>query len=87
MESNQLAIPFDVRVLQENILKKIIQKIWKLTKKVIRRNVDIIFSLLVIIFLIPMTLIVKMVYMSRGDFDRIFVTEECFGKRGKFLKQ
>ena len=50
MEPNQLAIPFDVRVLQENILKKIIQKIWKLTKKVIRRSVDIIFSLLVIIF-------------------------------------
>lgn len=50
MEPNQLAIPFDVRVLQENILKKIIQKIWKLTKKFIRRSVDIIFSLLVIIF-------------------------------------
>ena len=62
MEPNQLAIPFDVRVLHENILKKIIQKIWKLTKKVIRRSVDIIFSLLVIIFLIPMTLIVKMYY-------------------------
>lgn len=86
MEPNQLAIPFDVRVLQENILKKIIQKIWKLTKKVIRRSVDIIFSLLIIIFLIPMTLIVKMVYMSRGDFDRIFVTEECFGKKGKVFK-
>lgn len=86
MEPNQLAIPFDVRVLQENILKKIIQKIWKLMKKFIRRSVDIIFSLLVIIFLIPMTLIVKMVYMSRGDFDRIFVTEECFGKKGKVFK-
>ena len=86
MEPNQLAIPFDVRVLHENILKKIIQKIWKLTKKVIRRSVDIIFSLLVIIFLIPMTLIVKMVYMSRGDFDRVFVTEECFGKKGKVFK-
>ena len=33
-----------------------------------------------------MTLIVKMVYMSRGDFDRVFVTEECFGKKGKVFK-
>ncbi len=73
MEPNQLAIPFDVRVLHENIFKKIIQKICKLTKKAIIRSVDIIFSLLVIIFLIPMTFVVKMVYMSRGDFDRIFV--------------
>lgn len=86
MEHNQLTIPFDINGLHENFLKRMVQKIWSLDKKIIRRMADVVFALAVIIFLIPMSLMVKMIYISRGDFERIFVTEECFGKHGKTFK-
>lgn len=86
MEQNQLAIPFDINGLHENFLKKMVQKIWSFDKKIIRRTADVVFALAVIIFLIPMSLMVKMIYISRGDFEKIFVTEECFGKYGKTFK-
>ena len=49
----------------------------------IKRIFDIVLSLLGIIFLIPVTLIVKISYMLHGDFKSIFYKHTRIGKNGK----
>lgn len=52
----------------------------------IKRLFDIIFSLIGIIFLIPISIIVKISYMITGDFSSIFFTQDRIGKNGKTFK-
>lgn len=49
----------------------------------VKRIFDIIGSLLGLIFLIPITLIVKISYMLTGDFKSVFFTQKRIGKNGK----
>ena len=51
-----------------------------------KRLFDIIFGLIGLVFLIPITVIVKVAYMCTGDFHRIFYTQERVGYKGKHFK-
>ena len=50
---------------------------------VFKRLFDILIGLLGIIFLIPLTIIVKVAYILSGDFHSIFYTHKRIGKHGK----
>lgn len=52
----------------------------------IKRLFDIIFSLIGIIFLIPISIIVKISYLISGDFSSIFFIQDRIGKNGKPFK-
>ena len=51
-----------------------------------KRLFDIIFGLIGLVFLIPITVIVKIAYMCTGDFHRIFYMQERVGYKGKHFK-
>ena len=51
-----------------------------------KRFIDIVFGFLGIIFLIPLTIIVKLIYILTGDFHSIFFTQERIGKNGELFK-
>ncbi len=86
MNHDEIAIPFDVRDLHENIVKRVIEKCINMTKKSVKRLLDIVFSIIVLILLVPMSLMIKLAYMLKGDFKSIFTTQESFGKNGKVFK-
>ena len=86
MNHDEIAIPFDVRDLHENIVKRVIEKCINMTKKSVKRLLDIAFSIIVLILLVPMSLMIKLAYMLKGDFKSIFTTQESFGKNGKVFK-
>ena len=52
----------------------------------IKRIFDIICALIGMIFLIPITLIIKLCYMFSGDFKSIIYSHERIGKNGKTFK-
>ncbi len=52
----------------------------------VKRLSDIIISLVGLVFLIPLTFIIKLVYICTGDFHSIFYTQERIGKNGKPFK-
>ena len=86
MNHDEIAIPFDVRDLNENIVKKVIEKCIALSKKTVKRTFDILFAIIVFVLLVPISLIIKLAYMLKGDFKSIFTISECFGKKGKVFK-
>lgn len=86
MNHDEIAIPFDVRDLHGNILKRVIEKCINISKKVTKRFFDIIFSVTVLILLVPISFMIKFAYMLKGDFKSIFTTQESFGKNGKVFK-
>ena len=53
---------------------------------IIKRLFDIICGLIGLIVLIPVTLIVKMIYICNKDFAPIFFTQNRIGKNGKEFK-
>ena len=52
----------------------------------VKRLFDIVFGLIGLVLLIPVTLVVKIAYMCTGDFHRIFFVQERIGKNGKIFK-
>ncbi len=52
----------------------------------IKRLFDIICSLVGIIFLIPLTIVIKIAYICTGDFNSIFFRQVRLGKNGKIIK-
>lgn len=52
----------------------------------VKRLSDIIISLVGLVFLIPLTFIIKLVYICTGDFHSVFYTQERIGKNGKPFK-
>ncbi len=52
----------------------------------VKRLSDIIIGLIGAIFLIPLTVIIKLAYVCTGDFYPIFYTQERIGKKGKAFK-
>ena len=48
-----------------------------------KRFFDIIFSLFGIVLLIPLTIVIKIIYVLSGDFKSIFYYHERIGKNGK----
>lgn len=53
---------------------------------VVKRLFDIVFSLVGLILLAPLTLIIKLVYCFTGDFHSIFYKQVRVGKNGKRFK-
>ena len=53
---------------------------------ILKRILDIIFGLIGIILLIPITIIVKIAYLFQGDFYSIFYSQARIGKNGKLFK-
>ena len=49
----------------------------------IKRFFDIIISLIGILLLIPLTIVIKIIYILSGDFKSIFYNHERIGKKGK----
>ena len=52
---------------------------------IIKRIFDIICSLIGLVLLIPVTIIVKLVYICTGDFKSIFYTQKRIGKNGEVI--
>ena len=52
----------------------------------IKRVFDILFSLIGLVFMLPIALIVKIMYICSGDFNSIFYTHTRIGKTGKKFK-
>lgn len=52
----------------------------------IKRIFDIICSIVGIIFLVPLTIIIKIVFICTGDFNSIFYRQKRLGKNGKIIK-
>ena len=53
---------------------------------IIKRFFDIIGAIIGLILLIPLTIIIKIIYMFTGDFHSIFYSQERIGKNGKLFK-
>ena len=49
----------------------------------VKRTFDIIFSLIGLVFLVPVLIIVKISYMLTGDFHSIIFKQERTGRYGK----
>ena len=54
--------------------------------KFIQRTIDIISGLVGVIFLIPLTIFIKIAYVLSGDFHSIFFAQVRIGKDGKKIK-
>lgn len=52
----------------------------------VKRLFDIVFSLIGIILLIPISLVIKIIYLLNLDFKSMFYTQERKGKNGKIFK-
>lgn len=48
-----------------------------------KRFIDIVFSLIGMIFFVPLTVIVKVAYMLTGDFSKLFFIQKRIGLNGK----
>lgn len=86
MEENEIAIPFEINEIRGNVFQRIFRKIKMLTKATIRRTLDIVLSLIGIIFLIPLTLIVFLQNLKNGENGKVFYTQNRIGKNGKIFK-
>ena len=63
--------------------------IYKIKKEIylfFKRIFDIICSLVGIVFLISLTIIIKIVFICTGDFNSIFYRQKRLGKNGKIIK-
>ena len=52
----------------------------------IKRVFDIIVSFIGLLFLIPLAILVKLVYICSGDFHSVFFIQDRIGKNGKIFK-
>lgn len=86
MEENEIAIPFDINKIHENVFHKLFRKFKTLIKYIIRRTIDIVLSLFGIILLIPLTIIVFFQNLKNGEHGKIFYTQNRIGKNGKIFK-
>ena len=86
MEGNEIAIPFDINSMHENVFHKLLRHFKTLIKYVLRRTIDITFSIIGIILLIPLTIIVFFQNLKNGDNGKIFYTQNRIGKNGKIFK-
>lgn len=86
MKNMDLAIPFDETILHENFFKKFLIKMKRIAKSTARRITDIVLSFFGLIFLIPVSLLIKYIYLRDDDHKPIFIFEDCIGKNGKPFK-
>ena len=63
-----------------------LNKLKHLSYLIIKRTFDIICSLFGLLILIPLTLIIKIIYILNKDFNKIFYSQTRIGKNGKEFK-
>lgn len=51
-----------------------------------KRLFDIVFGLIGLVLLVPITIIVKIAYICTGDFHSVFFAQERIGRNGKLFK-
>lgn len=76
-----------VKVVNDSEALELEQEI-KISKRgyfAIKRLVDIMFSLIGMIFLLPIALVVKIMYLITGDFHSILYTQKRVGRDGKII--
>lgn len=74
----------NIIVRNENLENTIVIKLD--VYKLIKRASDVILSVLGILFLIPIAIVIKIIYILSGDFKSIFYSHERIGKNGKPFK-
>ncbi len=75
-----------VGVKEKNIMKKISVHKTGMMYLGIKRIFDICFSFVGCLFLLPIALVVKIVYLLSGDFYPIFLSQDRIGKNGKLFR-
>lgn len=86
MENEEVAIPFDIQSLHTNFIERIIQKIKFFLRAIILRCFEIIFSIIGIILLLPLTLALQLRKSINKDKTKLFRVQEKIGKNGKIFK-
>lgn len=86
MEEQEIAIPFDIESIHENILVRLSRKIKSLLVSVIVRITEIIVSLIGIVLLIPLTVVVFFQNLKNGENGPVFYSQYRIGKNGKLFK-
>ena len=71
---------------QKSVEKITLQKIHFVLYSFLKRILDIVLSLIALVFVIPICLIIKAVTLHYEDYDSIFYTQERIGKNGKKFK-
>ena len=69
--------------LESNMVVSVEKKSNTYIYKIIKRIFDLLCSIIGLVFLIPITIIVKVLYMITGDFKSIFFTQKRIGINGK----
>lgn len=71
---------------QKSVEKITLQKIHFVLYSFLKRILDIVLSLIALVFVIPICLIIKSVTLHYEDYDSIFYTQERIGRNGKKFK-
>lgn len=77
----------EIVVENQKVAEKItLQKIHFILYSFLKRILDIVLSLIALVFIIPICLIIKAITLHYEDYDSIFYTQERIGKNGKKFK-
>ena len=77
----------EIVVENQKVAEKItLQKIHFVLYSFLKRILDIVLSLIALVFVIPICLIIKAITLHYEDYDSIFYTQERIGKNGKKFK-
>ena len=82
---NRDVMTFDKVVSIIDLNQTILDDIKENTYLFLKRFFDIIFAIIGIILLIPLTLFIKIAYICRGDFSSVFYTQKRISKNGKIF--
>lgn len=86
MEEQELAIPFEVANLHENVFHRIYRITISGIKAFIKRIVEIFISLIGLIIFIPLAIVVFFQNVKNKDYGKVLYTQERIGKNGKIFK-
>lgn len=86
MNGQELAIPFDINSLHENLMLKILRKIGYYIKEFIKRTIDILGALCGLLIVAPLAILTLIENVKNKDYGPIFFSQERIGKDGKLFK-
>ena len=86
LENHEIAIPFDIENIHENIFKRLARKAKSLVTNFIVRCFEIIISLFGILLLIPLSAVVFFQNLKNKENGPVFYTQNRIGKDGKIFK-
>lgn len=86
MEEQEIAIPFDVARLNENVFHKIYRITISGIKAFIKRIIEIFISLIGLIIFVPLAIVVFFQNVKNKDYGKVLYTQERIGKNGKIFK-